>query len=155
MKKITFDFWTNLCRCMGCNVGSDATVELSEEEAQLFENALVAYEGYFPEDHVGEDEEMEKKYSGMFLYLHKVLPTSLAEKICDAISDSFARYTAEDAICECGYDLIENSEFPCDVTEEEWDDMELSEQIDLVLEVNPGEPIDWEVVEIDLRDDND
>ena len=36
---VTFDFWTNLCGCGGGNVGGTCTMEMSEDELQVFKQA--------------------------------------------------------------------------------------------------------------------
>ena len=73
--KVTFDFWTNLCGCGGGNVGGTCTMEMSEDELQVFKQAnemteedeaekiIDYFEGKMPEEFI--DRCMEDNCDGV------------------------------------------------------------------------------------------
>ena len=153
MQTITFDYGTNLCRCMGCSVGSDVTIELSDEEVQLFKKALDYYAALAPEDLEDEEEDYYSVYDMRFHFM-KTLPATLAEKICNAINTSFDRYMAEEALYEVGDEIFEDQIAPkTNITYAEWREMDKEKKIDLILEYEPGnlDYSEWEVVDIEMR----
>ena len=137
--------------CCGSNVSGYATVMLEDDEEQLLEEVLS--EPYDCDAHKGENPELEAKYSGMFLLFHKKLPEALADKLCKAITIGFSRKQAEDYIRSCGMDDFcyeEHLEMPDGrkITREEWDEMDIEQQVDIYLELYPDEEDEDSIMEI-------
>lgn len=99
---VTFDFWTNLCGCGGCNAGGTCTMEMSEDELQVFKQA----------NEMAEEDEAEK----IIDYFAGKMPEDLRERIDYAIFKAFQRQEAEDSIRSYGIDCFSN------MSEEEFDD---------------------------------
>ncbi|MCF0203786.1 MAG: hypothetical protein HUK12_00495 [Muribaculaceae bacterium] len=154
MKKIEFEFWTDLCRCGGCGVGSRVTIELSDEDAKLFKDCIPAFKDYKPDDYFDENGNDDWNYNrGMIPYFYRVLPEDLAKAIRKVIRDSLERYMTEDAIEYTGDMIYEDSIKPnTDITEEEWEEMDMEKKIDLTIEYDPSDmgAVDYEVVSINI-----
>ena len=159
MQTISFQYWTNIRECMGCNVGNDMTIELSDEEAKLFREAVENsdpndYEryGYVPDEKEYMDEMFRSTY-GMLFYFRKALPEPLGEKIYDAISMDFQR----NDIRNCLYDVAGEEFFKRiyreeNITEEDWQELDEEMQVDLAMQYGEVEwdAYPWEVVEIKI-----
>lgn len=128
---VTFDFWTNLCGCGGGNVGGTCTMEISEDELQVFKQA----------NEMAEEDEAEK----IIDYFEGKMPEELRERIDHAIFRAFQRQEAEDSIRCYGIDCFSN------MSEEEFDDLSMEELIDRCIEDNCDGVLEFHVVEISFR----
>ena len=76
---VTFDFWTNLCGCSGGNVGGTCTMEMSEDELQVFKQA----------NEMTEEDEAEK----IIDYFEGKMPEELIDRCmednCDGVLDFY------------------------------------------------------------------
>ena len=134
MKTVRFDYWTNLMHC-GCggNVGGNATVELDEQEAKSFLEAI----------------EPAKEDRDMLGYFKANLSPSLSEKLNHAIHSDFRRVMAKDAICMVGKNV-----FSSNMTDEEFESLSDEELVDrLVAETDYSNEEDYVIVDIEIIND--
>ena len=129
MATVTIDYWTNLCRCFGSNVGGSCTIEMTDEELALFR----------------EVNEQAKKdgAKNIIMYFDGKLPDELMENIDYEIYQSLSRIEAEDAIDSYGIECFS------DMSEEEYDEMSREELIERCMEDSDG-VLDYSIVEIKI-----
>ena len=124
---VTFDYWTNLCYCCGSNAGGTCTIDLTEDELQLFKEV---------NKNAAKDQAED-----IIEYFEGKVPEELREKIEDGIYDSFRRAEAESVLKSYGIDCLSN------ITEEEYNSMTMEERIERCMEEADGE-MDFCIVEI-------
>ena len=129
--EVTFDFWTSLCGCDGGHAGGTCTMEMSEEELQVFKQA----------NEMAEEDEAEN----IIDYFEGKMADELRERIDCAIHTAFDRQEAEDYIRIFGIDCFSN------MSEEEFDDLSMEELIDICIEDNCDGALEYHVVEISFR----
>ena len=125
---MTFDFWTNLCSCCGGNIGGSCTMEMSDEEVQLFKEVNAQ----------AEDDEADN----IIDYFKDKMPGELFERIDYAIFKAFERQEAEVAVRSYGLDCFKN------MSAEEFEELSMEELIDRCLEDNCDGAWDFYVVKI-------
>ena len=131
MKNVNFKYWTDMCHCMGANVGGECSMRLTEEELQLFSEA--------------NKKAIAEGADDILAYFEEALPEELAEKIADTIYDDVNRNMAEDALCSCGEECFPN------MSSEEYCELSREELIDRLIE--ESEPFyDYCIVEIKFLD---
>jgi hypothetical protein len=126
--EVTFDFWTSLCGCGGGNVGGSCTMEMTDEEFELFQEV----NGQAKEDEA----------ENIIDYFEGKMPDELRERIDCAIYTAFDRQETEDTIRNYGLDCFNN------LSQEEYDEMTMDELIDRCMEDNCDGVLDFYVVEI-------
>ena len=129
MATVTLDYWTNLCRCFGSNVGGSCTVEMTEEELALFRKI--------------NDQAIEDEAEDVIKYFDGKMPDDLKDKIDYEIYQSFRRVEAEEALDSYGFDCFSNMSL------EEYEEMSREELIERCMEEADGE-LDFYVVEIQI-----
>lgn len=129
MATVTIDYWTNLCRCFGSNVGGSCTIEMTDEELALFREV---------------NEQAQKDGAkNIIMYFDGKLPDDLMENIDYEIYQSLSRIEAEDAIDSYGIECFS------DMSEEEYDEMSREELIERCMEDSDG-VLDYSIVEIKI-----
>lgn len=126
--EVTFDFWTNLCGCGGGNVGGSCTMEMTEEELELFQEV--------------NEQAKEDEAENIIDYFEGKMPDELRERIDCAIHTAFDRQETEDTIRSYGLDCFNN------LSQEEYEEMTMDELIDRCMEDNCDGVLDFHVVEI-------
>lgn len=126
--EVTFDFWTNLCSCGGGNIGGSCTMEMSDEEVQLFKEVNAQ----------AEDDEADN----IIDYFKDNMPGELYERIDYAIFKAFERQETESAIRSYGLDCFKN------MSAEEFEKLSMEELIDRCLEDNCDGVCDFYIVKI-------
>ena len=138
MKEITIncEFEHFLCKDQGrCWIPT--TLNLADEEAQLFVDALDKFKECNPDELKNVNTDYGFFPSGIYAYLFKVLPFALEKKITGAVGANFIRTTLGDLLENCPYvyenDIEENSE----ISKEQWQRLSFDEKFDLLLKCNP------------------
>ena len=129
MRTICFDYWSNLRECCGGSVGDRIYIEMTEEEETLFRDAVKKFKEEFVDD--------------LCEFFHENLPANLACRLENAINHSFDCHMLADAGLD--YDWVAGL-----ITEDEWEELSFSEQVDLYLKNEPGEDRDWYYTDIEI-----
>jgi hypothetical protein len=129
MATVTIDYWTNLCRCFGSNVGGSCTIEMTDEELALFREV--------------NEQAIKDGAKNIIMYFDGKLPDELKDNIDYEIYQSLSRIEAEDAIDSYGIECF------LDMSEEEYDELSREELIERCMEESDG-VLDFSVVEIKI-----
>lgn len=128
MKKIYFEYWTDLMNC-GCggNVGGKCSIELNDADAQTLKDALLP----------------ARETRDMLAYFDEHLPKALSENIRSTITNDFKFVTAGDAFDAVGMEVF--SEIP-----EGYEKMSRSELLERLVSETDYSDMEFTIVDIEI-----